>query len=261
MTSKTKPSAQSRLLSSNAPAAKTTRPKTPANSPANPAIPDAMPTCCNKAVAFLSALGFMLENNTIDRGLITSVLTSVAKMSGLSGQASNAIYAIIQLLPKALNLGLQLEAMASAIPEISKKANAAEQAAEESKLTVMSFVEQQGISRCSTDTCTSTTGTKSRTSGTQRHPDRKQDTKLPPKAIQRCKFRAATVYVQPSDQHHVRIEILDTRTLLGRAAATFELAWENVKDTEFVRLLELRASQNHTLNPSSVFQMERYFIN
>ncbi|QRV92278.1 cytochrome P450 family protein [Ceratobasidium sp. AG-Ba] len=121
MTSKTKPSAQSRLLSSNAPAAKTTRPKTPANSPANPAVPDATPTCCNEAVAFLSALGFMLENDTIDRGLITSVLTSVAKMSGLSGQASNAIYAIIQLLPKALDLGLQLEAMASAISEISKR--------------------------------------------------------------------------------------------------------------------------------------------
>ncbi|QRV92279.1 hypothetical protein RhiJN_20297 [Ceratobasidium sp. AG-Ba] len=35
--------------------------------------------------------------------------------------------------------------------------------------------------------------------------------------------------------------MLDTQTLLERAAATFELAWENVKDTEFVRSLELKS--------------------
>ncbi|QRV82366.1 hypothetical protein RhiJN_21102 [Ceratobasidium sp. AG-Ba] len=264
MTSRTRPLAPSRLLSNNVPAAKTANPRTPADPPA---VPDAKTTCSpptapSEAVTLLSTLGYMLETDTINRNLITKVLTSVANMAGLTNQAANVIYAVIQLLPPALDIGIQLEFMTSALAEISKKAEAAERAAEESKLTVMSFVEQQGICRAPTHPQTTTESTIQRSKTTQPHPNLPQDQKLPPDAIERCKFRAASVYVQPSEQHRHRIEMLDNQALLDRAAATFELAWAAVKDTDFVRSLGLRnqpkprfVSAKHLPNGTVLYQL------
>ncbi|QRV98603.1 hypothetical protein RhiJN_26622 [Ceratobasidium sp. AG-Ba] len=245
MSSKTRLPAQSRLSSNNAPAAKTTNPGTPADSPANPAAPDVKATCSSptdlsEAIVLLSRLGYMLENNTIDRFLIAKVLGSVAGMAGVTTHASNTICAIVQLLPKAFDIGTQLQDMNSALVEISKKADAAERAAEESRLIVMSFVEQQSIYKSTATPHTTTEQTAPRTTKTQLGPNPTQDKRLPPEAIERCKFRAASVYVQPSEQHRSRIDMLDNQTLLERAASTFELAWADVQGTDFVESLRLR---------------------
>ncbi|QRV84550.1 hypothetical protein RhiJN_12566 [Ceratobasidium sp. AG-Ba] len=227
MSSKTRLPAQSRLSSNNAPAA-----KKPTLGPPQTLLPTPQ--------LLTSKQRYMLENNTIDRFLIAKVLGSVAGMAGVTTHASNTICAIVQLLPKAFDIGTQLQDMNSALVEISKKADAAERAAEESRLIVMSFVEQQSIYKSTATPHTTTEQTAPRTTKTQLGPNPTQDKRLPPEAIERCKFRAASVYVQPSEQHRSRIDMLDNQTLLERAASTFELAWADVQGTDFVESLRLR---------------------
>ncbi|QRV95418.1 hypothetical protein RhiJN_23436 [Ceratobasidium sp. AG-Ba] len=237
MVNKTGLSAQTRKPSNRAPATKNSSPRTPADPPVTSPVPDTTPDPPNspdKAIQLLALRGCMNEDGTLDGNRTQIMLESIAQTPGLPLQASHLLYALGQLFPRAFGMGLHLEKLTDTVAQALKRAEAAEKAAEESKLAIMAFVEQQGMQRCQNPIRTGVTDTNTTEAAkADPKPSARTDTTLPQDAIQRCRFQASTVLVQPSSQYFSHLDKLDNRGLLDRAEEAFEAAWATLSESYF----------------------------
>ncbi|QRV94601.1 hypothetical protein RhiJN_22619 [Ceratobasidium sp. AG-Ba] len=186
-----RPTIETRKASSTAPGPKSSIPKTPADPMYNVPAPDATPTISapnslEAATTMLAAHGLMEKKDAITFMLVQNLLSVIARQPGVANEIQNLIYAVIQLLPKAIDnsntvggqlftlrqtfdsfdqkinklLGLaenpiglgedaqeKLNKVLTTVEEASRRSEAAEKAAEESKTTLISFVDQQGMEK------------------------------------------------------------------------------------------------------------------
>ncbi|QRV96841.1 hypothetical protein RhiJN_24859 [Ceratobasidium sp. AG-Ba] len=253
-------SAQTRKPLNRAPAAKNASPRAPADPPVTAPVPDSptpdLPNSPDKAIQLLASHGCMNEDGTVDRSKTQNMLESIAQTPGLPLQASHLLYALGQLFPRAFGMGLHLEKLTNTVARALERAEAAEKAAEESKLAIMAFVEQQTMQKHQKPNRTEVThpGT-TQIAKADPKPRTRTDAILPQDAIQRCHSQASTVLVQPGSQYFSHLNKLDTRGLLDQAEEVLEAAWATLSESSFV------ASERLTSKPDIKFRSAKHLPN
>ncbi|QRV92026.1 hypothetical protein RhiJN_20044 [Ceratobasidium sp. AG-Ba] len=281
-TKASRPTLETRKASSTAPGPKSSIPKTPADPTHNVPAPDAtpaisVPNSLEAATTALAALGLMEKRDAVTFMLVQNLLSVIARHPGVTNDIQNLIYAVIQLLPKAIEnsntvggqlftlrksfedfdqkinklLGLaenpiglgedaqdKLNKVLSTVEEASRRSEAAEKAAEESKTTLISFVDQQGMEKGRS--WANVAGekvekpTKNTTTGKAQKGKRKEDgSTLPPDAIERCHRQASTILLRPINPLESKFDKMDARALTAAANRALEKAWESIKNTDF----------------------------
>ncbi|QRV86981.1 Reverse transcriptase from transposon X-element protein [Ceratobasidium sp. AG-Ba] len=285
-----RPTIETRKASSTAPGPKSSIPKTPADPMYNVPAPDATPTISapnslEAATTMLAAHGLMEKKDAITFMLVQNLLSVIARQPGVANEIQNLIYAVIQLLPKAIDnsntvggqlftlrqtfdsfdqkinklLGLaenpiglgedaqeKLNKVLTTVEEASRRSEAAEKAAEESKTTLISFVDQQGMEKGRSwakvvGERTTNPPTASAPSGnSQKHKVKANGGALPPDAIERCYQQARTILLRPVNPQESRFDKMDARALTTAAGRALEKAWESIKSTDFAKDRDLK---------------------
>ncbi|QRV96415.1 hypothetical protein RhiJN_24433 [Ceratobasidium sp. AG-Ba] len=286
----TKLTLDTRKTSSSGLGAKSALPKTPIDPTANVPIPDATPATpapksLKAAITLLSLDGLMGKKDAVTMMLVQNLLNTIARQPSVTTRTQNLIYAVVQLLPKAIDnsntvlgqllnmrktldrfekkvdkilnlaenpVGLgedaqeKLNKVLSTMEEVSRRSEATEKAAEESKTTLITFVDQQGMEKGrSWAKVAGGKATNPPTANAQ--PGKPQNNKekgkvgvLPPDAIKRCHQQARTILLQPINPQESRFDKLDARALTTTAGRALEKAWESIKNSDVAKDRDLK---------------------
>ncbi|QRV96440.1 hypothetical protein RhiJN_24458 [Ceratobasidium sp. AG-Ba] len=146
-------------------------------------------------------------------------------------------------------LGDQLTKVIEALGTVSQKAEATKKAIEDTKKTLISFVKQQGMQQERQWSTVNRGNNRSHreSAPTSNHPQapnplsgtntipissrpkptaRRTGQELPPDAVQRCCYQAATILVRPKDQLNKNLSRYDAKALTRLAMEATEKAWD-----------------------------------
>ncbi|QRV81763.1 Reverse transcriptase from transposon X-element protein [Ceratobasidium sp. AG-Ba] len=243
------------------------------------------PNNLEAAITMLSFQGLMEKRDAITMMLVQNLLSAIARQPGITNLVQNLIYAVALLLPKATDnsntvagqllamrktiddfdkkvdklLGLaenpvglgedaqdKLNKVLSTVEEVSRRAEATEKAAEESKTTLITFVDQQGIDKGRSwanvvgDQMSKPTTTNPTAGKAQKGKKKESGLTLPPDAIERCHHQASTILLRPINPLEAKFDKMDARALTSAANRALEKAWESIKNSDFAKDRDLK---------------------
>ncbi|QRV91732.1 hypothetical protein RhiJN_19750 [Ceratobasidium sp. AG-Ba] len=254
----------------------------------------------------------MQKKDAITAELIVRLIGSVAQTEGVTLHIATLLQAVIVLIPKAFEnagsfaghlydlrgaveklaaktdaiLGLvenpvgadnqtgdQIHKVMEVLETVSQKTEATEKTAEDTKTTLLTFVEQQALRQEQPWSKVGRTNKQSHRESEPGPQDRREplsgsnavpiasrrnqpskkpsSQELPPDAIQRCRYQAATFLVRPKDPNNKNLSKYDARALVKMATETLEAAWDRIRTTDFA------SSKGLTMLPKIVFKTAR----